>query len=423
MAVDGCHSPSRSAYLSVTESTGFLVHHRCIAQNLVVMENLPPRPSPARGERDSVLIDIAIPVYNEERDLERSIRRLRRYLDHQFPFEARITVVDNASTDATWAIAQRLALELRGVRATRLQDKGRGRAIRHAWLESDAAVVAYMDVDLSTDLDGLLPLVAPLISGHSEVAIGSRLMRGARVRRGPKRELISRGYNLFLHLVIGTQVRDAQCGFKAARAEAARRLLPLVANQEWFFDTELLVQAQRAGMRIHEVPVDWTDDPDSRVDVIPTAIEDLRGVWRLSDQLRSFLVIGVLSTLAYIACYAALRLALPATLANALSQLLTAVGNTAANRRFTFDGSGNGLAARDHLGGLTAFGLALGLTTSAIAGLHLVAPGASRLTELAVLVAANLMATVVRFMLLRTWIAPAHPADRSAPRRLDRRIA
>src|SRR5438309_10279695 len=118
------------------------------------------------------LVDIAIPVYNEERDLERSVRRLRRYLDHQFPFEARITVVDNASTDATWAIAQRLALELRGVRATRLQDKGRGRAIRHAWLESDAAIVAYMDVDLSTDLDAALPLVAPLISGHSDVAIG-----------------------------------------------------------------------------------------------------------------------------------------------------------------------------------------------------------------------------------------------------------
>ena len=208
------------------------------------------------------LVDIAIPVYNEEHDLERSVRRLRRYLDHRFPFEARITVVDNASTDATWAIAQRLALELDGVRATRLKEKGRGRAVRHAWLESDAAVVAYMDVDLSTDLDALLPLVAPLISGHSDVAIGSRLVRGARVSRGPKREMISRGYNLLLHLVLGTEVRDAQCGFKAARVEAARRLLPLIDNQEWFFDTELLVQAQRAGLRIYEVPVDWTDDPD-----------------------------------------------------------------------------------------------------------------------------------------------------------------
>ncbi len=369
------------------------------------------------------VVDIAIPVYNEERDLEPNVRRLRAYLDARFPFAARITIVDNASTDRTWEIARALALELPGVRAQRLCEKGRGRAVRRAWIGSDAAIVAYMDIDLSTDLDALLPLVAPLVSGHSDVAIGSRLAPGARVARGFKREVISRGYNLLLHVVLGTRVRDAQCGFKAVRADAARRLLPDVVDEAWFFDTELLVRAQRAGMRIHEVPVDWTDDPDSRVDVIPTAIEDLRGVWRLSDQLRSFLVIGVLSTLAYIACYAALRLALPATLANALSQLLTALGNTAANRRFTFDGSGNGVAARDHLGGLTAFGLALGLTTSAIAGLHLVAPGASRLTELAVLVVANLMATVVRFMLLRTWIAPARPAGRDAPQRLDRRIA
>src|SRR5438105_69832 len=353
------------------------------------------------------LVDIAIPVYNEEHDLERSVRRLRRYLDHRFPFEARITVVDNASTDATWAIAQRLALELGGVRATRLEEKGRGRAVRHAWLESDAAIVAYMDVDLSTDLDALLPLVAPLFSGHSDVAIGSRLARGARVSRGPKRELISRGYNLLLHLVLGTGVRDAQCGFKAARAEAARRLLPLTDNQEWFFDTELLVQAQRAGLRIFEVPVDWSDDPDSRVDIVATAVEDLRGVWRLSRQLRSFAAIGVLSTLAYIACYGALRLALPATFANAFSLVLTAIGNTAANRRFTFLAHRNGAATRDHLGGLAAFGIALGLTTFTIAALPLVAPGASRTLELIALVMANLVATIVRFLLLRAWITPA----------------
>jgi putative flippase GtrA len=360
------------------------------------------------------LVDIAIPVYNEEHDLERSVRRLRRYLDHQFPFEARITVVDNASTDSTWVIAQRLALESRGVRAMRLESKGRGCAVRKAWLESDAPIVAYMDVDLSTDLDALLPLVAPLISGHSEVAIGSRLVGGARVNRGPKREVISRAYNLLLQVVLGTRVRDAQCGFKAARAEAARRLLPLVENQQWFFDTELLVQAQRAGLRIYEVPVDWTDDPDSRVDIVATAGEDLRGVWRLSRQLRSFAVIGILSTLAYIACYSALRFVLPATIANALSLLVTAIGNTAANRRFTFRAQDNGVAARDHVGGLAAFGIALGLTTFSIAALHLVAPGASRLVELVVLVVANLVATLVRFLLLRAWIRPT--SRRGSPR-------
>jgi putative flippase GtrA len=193
----------------------------------------------------------------------------------------------------------------------------------------------------------------------------------------------------------------------AARAQAARRLLPLIENQEWFFDTELLVQAQRAGLRIYEVPVDWTDDPDSRVDLMATAIEDLRGVWRLSRQLRSFAAIGILSTLAYIACYSALRLTLPATIANALSLLLTAIGNTAANRRFTFMAHRNGTAPRDHLGGLAAFGIALGITTFTIAALHLVAPGASRMVELIALVIANLVATTVRFLLLRAWITPA----------------
>src|SRR2546430_6071453 len=169
-----------------------------MAQNLAVLASSPVA---------TPLVDIAIPVYNEEGDLERSVRRLRRYLDHRFPFEARITVVDNASTDATWAIAQRLALDLGGVRALRLESKGRGRAIRRAWLASEAAIVAYMDVDLSTDLDGLLPLVAPLISGHSDVAIGSRLAPGARVHRGPKRELISRAYNLPLHVLPGPRGR------------------------------------------------------------------------------------------------------------------------------------------------------------------------------------------------------------------------
>jgi len=261
------------------------------------------------------------------------------------------------------------------------------------------------------------------VSGHSDVSIGSRLAVGARVVRGTKRELISRCYNFLLHAVLGTRVRDAQCGFKAARADAARRLLPLIEDQAWFFDTELLVAAQRAGLRINEVPVDWVDDPDSRVDLVSTALEDLRGIWRLSRELRSFAAIGIASTLAYVAVYAILRLVLPATLANALGQLLTAVGNTAANRRFTFAANGNGAAARDHLGGLTAFGVALGLTTSAIAGLHWMDPHASRITEVLVLMSANLLATLVRFVLLRAWIAPAREPSPAVPIHLHRSTA
>jgi len=230
---------------------------------------------------EPALVDVAVPVFNEEADLARGVRRLHQHLVRSFPFPARITIVDNASTDRTWPIARRLEAELPDLRAVHLEQKGRGRALRTAWWTSDSPVLAYMDVDLSTGLDALLPLVAPLISGHSDVSIGSRLAPGARVVRGPKREVISRAYNLILHAALRTRFRDAQCGFKAITAGAARRLLPLVRDEAWFFDTELLVTAQRLGMRIHEVPVDWVDDPDSRVDVVPTALEDLRGVWRM----------------------------------------------------------------------------------------------------------------------------------------------
>jgi glycosyltransferase involved in cell wall biosynthesis len=227
------------------------------------------------------LIDIVIPVYNEERDLGPSVRRLHDYLGSDFPFPAVITIADNASRDGTLVVAQSLANELTRVRVVHLDKKGRGRALRAAWLQSDAPIVAYMDVDLSTDLRALLPLVAPLLSGHSDLAIGSRLAHGARVKRGPKREIISRCYMLVLRLSLGAHFTDAQCGFKAVRTSVAKRLLPQVKDEAWFFDTELLIIAQRAGLRVHEVPVDWTDDPDSRVAIVRTAIEDLRGVVRL----------------------------------------------------------------------------------------------------------------------------------------------
>jgi len=227
------------------------------------------------------IVDIVVPVYNEEDDLEPSVRRLRSFLDTDFPFSARVTIADNASTDTTWDLAQRLAADLPGVRAAHLDEKGRGRALRTVWSASDALVVAYMDVDLATDLRALHPLIAPLVSGHSDVAIGSRLARGSRVRRGPQRELISRCYNLILRTLLRSRFSDAQCGFKAVSRQVAHDLLPLVADQTWFFDTELLVLAERSGLRIHEVPVDWVDDPDSRVDVWRTAIDDLKGVWRL----------------------------------------------------------------------------------------------------------------------------------------------
>jgi glycosyltransferase involved in cell wall biosynthesis len=226
-------------------------------------------------------VEIVIPVYNERTTLEASVRMLHAFLSTTFPFSWQITIVDNASTDGTLAIARRLMYELPEVGAIHLRAKGRGRALRTAWSASPAQVVAYMDVDLSTDLTALLPLIAPLMSGHSDLAIGTRLHGAARVTRSRKRELISRCYNHLLQLVLRARFSDAQCGFKALRADVAQELLPLVADDEWFFDTELLVLAQRRGLRIHEVPVDWIEDGDSRVEIVPTALADLRGVARL----------------------------------------------------------------------------------------------------------------------------------------------
>ncbi|HEX9176409.1 MAG TPA: dolichyl-phosphate beta-glucosyltransferase, partial [Mycobacterium sp.] len=242
-----------------------------------------PRPDAATlaRSRGVPVLDIVVPVYNEQVNLANSVRRLRRYLRQHFPFEARITIADNASTDDTPQIAAQLAEDLTDVRVVRLEQKGRGRALHDVWSTSDAPVLAYMDVDLSTDLAALAPLVAPLISGHSDLAIGSRLARGSRVVRGAKREVISRCYNLLLKSALAAGFSDAQCGFKAIRSDVARRLLPHVTDTGWFFDTELLVLAQRSGLRIHEVPVDWVDDPDSRVDIVATAAADLKGITRL----------------------------------------------------------------------------------------------------------------------------------------------
>ena len=316
---------------------------------------------------DNPIVDIVVPVYNEEHDLASSVRRLRAHLDERFPFAARITIADNASTDATALIGQRLAAELEEVSYLRLDERGRGRALSAAWMGSAAEVVAYMDVDLSTDLDALLPLVSPLLTGESDIAIGSRLAPGARVHRGLKREVISRLYNRLLRVSLGIRVRDAQCGFKAVHADVARRLLPRVENRNWFFDTELLALAQRDGCRITELPVAWRDDPDSRVRIVATALEDLSGILRLlrgsgPHRFLRFAGVGIISTLAYAGLYALLRSAVSMPVANLLALLVTAVANTAANRSLTFGIRGRSGLWADHAAGLIAFGVALLIT-------------------------------------------------------------
>jgi putative flippase GtrA len=288
----------------------------------------------------------------------------------------------------------------------RLDREGRGRALRAAWSRSRARVVCYMDVDLSTDLRALLPLVAPLLSGHSDIAIGSRLAQGARVVRGPKREIISRGYNRLLHTTLRARFTDAQCGFKAVRRDALGGLLTDVRDNAWFFDTELLVLAQRRGLRIHEVPVDWVDDPDSRVDIVRTAKADLRGVARLwaASPIVRFMGIGVVSTLAYALLLVALRSPLGVHVANAAALAITAVANTQANRRLTFGIRGRPSLLRHHATAFVVFLLTLGITNESLAVLHAIDRAPGRLVEDAVLVVASAAATVTRYVGLKTWV-------------------
>lgn len=226
-------------------------------------------------------VDVVIPVYNEERDLPRCIARLHPFLTEKMDLPWRIVIADNGSTDRTLGIAQELSQQNQRVTYVHLPEKGRGRALRKAWLESQADVLSYMDVDLSTDLSAFPPLVAAIAEEGYDLAIGTRLGRGARTTRSLRREITSRGYNLVIKAMFNHKFSDAQCGFKAISRGAAQALVPLVEDNAWFFDTELLLRAERRGYRIKEIPVTWVEDPDSRVKVVQTALEDLKGLWRL----------------------------------------------------------------------------------------------------------------------------------------------
>ena len=342
-------------------------------------------------------------------------------------------MADNASTDSTWAVASHLAEQLPEVRAVHLDQKGRGRALKRVWSDSEAPILAYMDVDLSTDLDALWPLVAPLMSGHSDLAIGSRLAHGSRVVRGPRREVISRAYNVLLRRSLGARFTDAQCGFKAIRADVAAELLPMVQDPAWFFDTELLVLAERCGLRIHEVPVDWYDDPDSRVDVLRTAIDDLHGIVRLRRTLAAgrlplaavrerigrhpaeARVLGQVSAVRrrragqHGPAPGPVRLAggahcpprRPRTCSRCSWPPWPTRPPTGAGRSVSAGGSGLG---RQHLQALAVFGLTWAMSSVALllVGSVTASPGAALQT--AAIAVANLAATVVRFVVMRRWI-------------------
>jgi len=389
------------------------------------------------------VLDVVLPVHNEQAVLAASVHRLTDHLAATFPYPFRITIADNASTDQTWLAASQLARQLPEVRAVHLPEKGRGRALKTVWSQSDAPILAYMDVDLSTDLDTLWPLLAPLMSGHSDLAIGSRLARGSRVVRGPKREVISRAYNLLLRGVLGARFSDAQCGFKAIRSDVAAELLPLVEDTSWFFDTEVLVLTERCSLRIHEVPVDWYDDPDSRVDIVSTARDDLRGILRLrrslwhgelpvaqigrrigrggrrtqtGSQIWRFAGVGAVSTLVHLGLFALFAGVLAsAQVANTIALVLATMFNTAANRRWTFAVRGRRHAVRHQLQGLGLFVLTWAMSGLSLGLLHLVSPAAGSVLQTAAVGFANAATAVLRFVALRRWIGAPAPQPRTSP--------
>jgi putative flippase GtrA len=380
-------------------------------------------------------VDIVVPVFNEAEVLGTSIERLAASLAATLPFTWQITIVDNGSTDSTLLVAAELARRIDAVRVRHLDRKGRGLALRTAWSESCSPVLAYMDVDLSTGLDALLPLVAPLVSGHSDVAIGSRLAAGASVARGPKRELISRSYNLLLHTLFATRFHDAQCGFKAVRADAAGVLLPQIADDGWFFDTELLLLAEHNGLRVHELPVDWVDDPDSSVHVARTAWEDVRGVCRMARRflrgagridaeryhrsevpddmgrrLVVFGLIGVASTVVSAVVFVAARGPLGSVAANLVAVTSTVAVNAWANRRFSFGRRGRLGRSTDYLRAAAIYLVGLVVSTAVLVGVE--SAGGGGAVELLALLGAWAVTTVARFTVLnRPSIRPV--TDRS----------
>ena len=256
-----------------------------ISQPLARPRHLAAESQPSFRAIARPLIDIVVPVLNEEKILRRSITTLDEYMAKHLPYRYQITIADNGSQDKTLAIAKKLAEKHQSVQVVSLAERGRGRALKRVWQSSPAGILTYMDVDLSTSLDDFLPMIQSLVAGEAGVAIGSRLAKGAKTTRGLKREFISRCYNRIIKWTSGTKFSDAQCGFKAIRRDVAAKFLPIIKDNEWFFDTELLIKTERAGVPIHEQPVTWIEDTDSRVKIVKTAVDDLKGLYRVNKEL------------------------------------------------------------------------------------------------------------------------------------------
>jgi len=231
-------------------------------------------------------LNITLPVYNEEKCLESSVIELLDFLqENKFPYLFEIVIADNASLDNTPKIGIELQNKFPEVKYFRLNEKGRGRALKQVWKDSNCDIVSYMDIDLSTDLDHFIELIDNIVISGADLSIGCRLGSTSKViNRSPKREFLSRSYNFLLRTIFWYNIKDTQCGFKAIKRETFMELLPHLKNNNWFLDTEMILWANKYHKKISQVNVKWTDDPDTRVKVIKTVTEDLKGIARVKKE-------------------------------------------------------------------------------------------------------------------------------------------
>ena len=428
------HTPTAQSHGAARASEGHAGSGRQSANSDVERLEQAQRGTPAprtAGEAENfaltrTTVDLVVPVYNEEDQLASSVETLLAATS-QSASDVTIVIADNASTDNTPVIAAQLAARHDRVRWVRLGLKGRGRALKQVWLDSDADVLAYTDVDLATDVGLLDSMFTVIGSGHADLAIASRLRPDARVQRGVKREIISRCYNRMLRGFLDVSFSDAQCGFKAISRQAANALLPLVKDTNWFFDTELLTLAQWSRLRTHEFSADWTDDPDSSVDVVATALEDVKGMVRMrrellrdelpvdqiaanvgrrpalpntGTQILHFVDVGIVCTIVYSLAFLLLGHLMPVAVGNLLALLVSAVLNTALNRRYSFGAQNPRHMLSHHAKGIAVFALCWLFTSTAI----WLTAGQPTIWVLVAVTGANVFATVVRFALAKVWV-------------------
>lgn len=228
-------------------------------------------------------VEITVPVYNEEKELAKNILTLLHFCEKNLKnYDWHITIADNASNDNTPIIGATLAKNTTKISLFRLEQKGRGRAVKRVWSQSGSDFCVYMDLDLSTDLVHLPKILEVLQNGY-DIAIGSRLARGAKVEgRTVLREFTSRVLNFFfIRLFFQTHFTDAQCGFKGITKKAVNELIPHIKDNDWFFDGEMLIVGEKSGYKIYEIPVHWIDNPGSTVRLLSTIRNDIEAMVRL----------------------------------------------------------------------------------------------------------------------------------------------